>query len=140
MSCISSVTFIPSTLLFDATINGILELTPILIVHSWCKKVQVIFVYWYFILQSFWTLLALIAFCRFYRIFYIWSHVIWKYSFISSFGIWMSFLHLLCFIFQTRTSSTILNRHWDSRCCLIPGIRGKTLNLSPLGMLAKGFS
>lgn len=75
-------------------------------------------------------------------VFYIWDHVICRYSFPSFFPIRMSFISFPCLISLARISSTMLTRSGKSRhLCLLPDLREKVFCLSPLNMiLAMGSS
>ena len=63
-------------------------------------------------------------------------------NFTSSFPIQMPLLSFGCLTALARTSSTMLNRSGESGyVCLVPDLRGKLFNLSPLSMiLAVGLS
>lgn len=62
-------------------------------------------------------------------------------NFTSFFPRWMHFISLSCLNAVARIYSTLLNSSGDSgHICLIPKLRGKTFNLSPLSkILATGF-
>ena len=63
-------------------------------------------------------------------------------NFTSSFPIQMPFLSFCCLTALVRTSSAMLKSGGDSKhLCLIPDLRGKVFNLSPLStILAVGLS
>ena len=52
-------------------------------------------------------------------------YVICKYSFASSFSIWVTFISFSCLIVVAKTSFTMLNRSGENRHpCLVPHLRG----------------
>ena len=58
-----------------------------------------------------------------------------KDTFTSSFLTWMPFISFSC-LTLARTSSTLLNRSDEGGySCLVPDLRGKDFNLSPLSMI-----
>ena len=63
-------------------------------------------------------------------------------SFASSFPVWTSLISFSCQIALARTSDAMLNKSGKSgHLCLVPDLRGKSFNLSPLSMmLAVGLS
>ena len=82
-------------------------------------------------------------FCGFHRIFYIQDYITYERdSFISFFPNLDTFYFLSCLIALAKTSITMLNTSGkNGHLCLVPSIRGKAFNLSPLSiMLAVSFS
>ena len=65
-----------------------------------------------------------------------------KNSFTFSFPVWMPFISNNCLIGLASLSSIILNRCGESgQSCLVPDLRGKDFNFSPLStILAVGLS
>ena len=56
-------------------------------------------------------------------------------SLISSLLIWILSISFCCLIAQAMTSTTIVNNNDESgHPCLVPDLRGKALNYSPLRM------
>ena len=101
--------------------------------------------FWIFILYPA-TLLnslsVLVGFGGIFRVLFIQYHAICKYSFTTSFPIWMPFTSSSCLIAVSRTSSTMLNKRGESKHpCLVPNLKGNICSFCPLTMmLALGLS
>lgn len=70
------------------------------------------------------------------RMFYIADHVICRQRRFSFFLIWMPFIFFSCLIALVNTSNIILNRNGkNGHSWLIPDLRGKPSNISPLSVI-----
>ena len=100
---------------------------------------QLIFLYWFCILQLYWIwLLVLTVFWwSFFGLLFIkFCHLQHRDNFTSSFPTWMPFIIFSSLIFLARTSISMLNKSGESEhLCFVSDLGGKSFIYSPLSMM-----